>query len=164
MTFYRIPVPDMIRATLPTHTLRADMARAMEDVFSTRAEEFLPRADGREDATGFTIELDLPGVNPEQIEVLAEDGVLSIRGERAAREPANQDGAGDERVLIGERPHGRFERRFRLPKSADLNMITASYALGVLTLRVAKIAPAQPRRVAIAVDVAAPAVTTGTNS
>jgi HSP20 family protein len=162
MTFYRIPVPDMIRATLPTHTLRADMARAMEDVFSTRAEEFLPRADGRADATGFTIELDVPGISPEQIEVLAEDGVLSIRGERTARDQANREGASEERALIGERPQGRFERRFRLPKSADLNAITATYALGVLTVRVAKVAPAQPRRVPIAVDVAAPAVTSGT--
>ncbi len=151
MTVYRFPVSSVLRAAFPANGLRADVERAMDDVFATRTATPLPLADAREDAASYTIELDVPGVMPEHVEVLAEDGVLTVRGARAARELAD-----DQRVVMSERAHGSFARRFRLPKSADQNAITASYAHGVLTVRIAKLVPAQPRRVTVSVDAGAP--------
>jgi HSP20 family protein len=86
----------------------------------------------------------------------AEDGVLTVRGERVRLELAE-----GERLLIGETTQGQFVRQFRLPKSADLQAIQAAYDLGVLTVRVAKLAPAQPRRVPVSVQ--SPAVTMPTS-
>ena len=73
--------------------------------------------------------------------------MLVVRGSRTVRELAE-----GERRLVGERALGQFTRRFRLPKTADANTLAASYAHGVLTVRVSKVAPAQPRRVPITVD------------
>ncbi len=151
MTVYRFPVSSVLRAAFPANGLRADVERAMDDVLASRTAAPLPLADAREDAASFTIELDVPGVMPEHVEVLADDGVLTVRGARAPRELAD-----DQRLVVAERTHGSFERRFRLPKSADQNAITASYAYGVLTVRIAKLVPAQPRRVTVSVEAGAP--------
>ena len=109
--------------------------------------DWQPSTEARETASEFTFELDLPGVSPESVEVLAADGVLTVRGTRPAQETA--DG---ERVLMSARATGAFQRRFRLPKSADLQKVSASYALGVLTVRVQKAEPTQPLRVPVSVQ------------
>jgi HSP20 family molecular chaperone IbpA len=86
MTVYRFPVSSVLRAAFPANGLRADVERAMDDVLASRTAAPLPLADAREDAASFTIELDVPGVMPEHVDVLADDGVLTVRGARA---PAN---------------------------------------------------------------------------
>jgi HSP20 family protein len=91
--------------------------------------------------------MEIPGIAPDSVELLAEDGTLIARGEKAR--PNFGEGT---RMLFGERTHGSFERRFRLPKSADLANVEARYAHGVLSIRIAKHAPAQPRRVQISID------------
>jgi HSP20 family protein len=151
MTYFSIPMP----ATLPPIGTRRDLDRLFDDAFAGRTTaEWSPRVDIREDAQSFTLELDLPGVPAASVEVLAEDGVLTVKGARIARTP--QDG---ERILGQERPSGAFVRRFRLPKSADAARIGARYVDGVLSVRVEKTAPAQPRRVTVEVAGATPAVT-----
>jgi len=126
------------------------MDRLVQEVFgnapSSRNGGLTPPADALEDSSGFTLEMEIPGIDPRAVELLAEDGVLIARGEKAS--DRLEEGT---RVLFGERARGSFERRFRLPKSADLSAIEARYAHGVLTVRVAKVAPAQPRRVQIAI-------------
>lgn len=153
MTIHTLP---FATASLPTLSLRRELDRLFDDVFvgrpsaagaSTSAAGWQPATDAREDDTGFTLTLDLPGVSPESVEVLAEDGVLTVKGARVA--PAAAEGV---RAVFTERAHGAFLRRFRLPKSADLQAIDASYSHGVLTLRVGKVAPAQPRRVPVSVQ------------
>ncbi len=147
MSVYRFPLPTLFSASFPNAGARADVDRVMSEMFTGRANSSLPLADAREDATGFTIELDIPGVAPESVEVLAEEGVLTIHATRAARELS--DG---EKAVFAERTSGKLSRRFRLPKSADLSAISASYALGVLSVRVGKLAPAQPRKVTVNVQ------------
>ena len=145
-----------IAPAFPSITLRRDLDRLFDDVFPARNGEsaWQPAVNAREDAQGYTVDVDLPGVDPEGVEVLAEDGVLAIRGARAVREMAE-----GEKALFTEQPKGSFVRRFRLPKSADLQQVHATYANGVLTVRVAKVAPAQPRRVPITVHGAASTAT-----
>jgi HSP20 family protein len=147
MSVYRFPLPTILQASFPHHALRQDVQRVMNDVFTTSDGTLPPSTDAREDAVGFTLEVDVPGIAPDAIEVLAEEGVLTVRGARPERELG-----AEEKLVFTERARGPVSRRFRLPKSADLSAISASYANGVLTVRVAKLAPATPRRVAVNVE------------
>ncbi|MBA8883869.1 Hsp20/alpha crystallin family protein [Dokdonella fugitiva] len=103
-----------------------------------------PRVDVREEAERFVILADLPGVDPATIEVQMDKNVLSLKGERAAETLA--DGAKATRV---ERAHGRFDRRFVLPDSADADGIRASGKHGVVEITIPKKAQSAPRRIAI---------------
>ncbi len=91
-----------------------------------------PRADISEGDKDYEILVELPGVGKDGIELKVEDGVLILRGERKAPE---SEGRKLRRV---ERVHGRFERRFRLPKEVDAENIDASFADGLLGIRIAK--------------------------
>ena len=142
MTFYTLPLS---AHPLPTLSLRRELDRLFDDVFVNRpTAAWQPAADAREDSTGFTLTLDVPGLTPESVEVLAEDGTLTVKGARPAATLAE-----GERTLFAERSRGAFVRRFRLPKSADTQAIAATYAHGVLALRIGKLVPAQPRRVPV---------------
>lgn len=143
MTFFTIPMSPARTAS----GIRRELDRLFDEAVQSKSMTgWVPAADIREDAQSFTVDLDLPGVSAESVEVLAEDGVLTIKGDRAARAP--QEG---ERTIVAERTNGSFLRRFRLPKSADASRIGANYANGLLTVRIEKVAPAQPRRVTVQV-------------
>lgn len=105
---------------------------------------WLPPVDIREEADRFVISADLPGIDPQQIEVQMEKGVLSIRGERKAAEVA--EGVRQSRV---ERRHGGFHRSFALPDSADAEGIVASGSNGVLEIVIPKKAETAPRRIQV---------------
>jgi HSP20 family protein len=147
MSIYRFAVPSLLGsslATMPSNGRRAELDRAFDDFFGVRSTPSGMAADAREDATGYTLELDLPGIAPDAIEVLAQDGVLTVTGKRPVREAAE-----GETVMFAERSMGEFARRFRLPKAADLDQLSATHAHGVLTVRVGKLVPAQPKRVTV---------------
>jgi HSP20 family protein len=131
--------------------LRREMDRAVESLLAaphtTSDAAWAPAADVVEDDAGWTIALDVPGVSPDALDVLAEDRTLTIRGERPAT--TVPDGA---RAATRERRAGSFTRQFRLPTSADAEQLSAALAHGVLTLRIGKVAPAQPRRVPVHTD------------
>jgi HSP20 family protein len=91
----------------------------------------------------FLIHLDLPGVDPDAIELTVEQNVLTIRAERRF-EPEE----GDEPV-VSERPQGTFARQLLLGESLDTDLLEADYDQGVLTLRIPVAAQAKPRRVQI---------------
>ncbi|MBL0940170.1 MAG: Hsp20/alpha crystallin family protein [Gemmatimonadaceae bacterium] len=154
MSYYRFSVP----AQAPITNFRREMDRLFEEVFTGRASgTWQPSATAREDQQGFSLDLDIPGVPVDNVEVLAEDGVLTIRGERAQRALAE-----GERAVISETARGKFVRQFRLPKSADLQAIQASHDNGVLSIRIAKVAPLQPRRVPVSAQ--SPNVTSATTA
>jgi HSP20 family protein len=85
-----------------------------------------------------------PGADPAQLDVQIEQGVLTIAGERQV-EPAPEKAA----VHIDERYAGRFRRVVSLPDDADPNTVEAAYRDGVLHIRIARKAAAQPRRITI---------------
>jgi HSP20 family protein len=105
---------------------------------------FIPPVDVREEAERFVVLADLPGVSLADIEITADKGVLTIRGERKqeSREPAQ----GYERI---ERVTGGFTRRFALPENVLSDNIKARYANGVLEVSIPKQPVQQARRVAI---------------
>lgn len=86
----------------------------------------------------------VPGVEPAALDVQIEKGVLTIAGERAL--PARPEKAA---VHIDERFAGRFRRVVSLPDDIDADAVTARYRDGVLQIRIARKAAAQPRRIAV---------------
>lgn len=94
---------------------------------------FSPAVDVREETGRFVIQADLPGVLPADIDVTAEKGVLTLRGERKAEK--REESTGYERI---ERVTGSFSRRFTLPENAQADAIQAKFAHGVLTVSIPK--------------------------
>ncbi|MFS3127063.1 Hsp20/alpha crystallin family protein [Nocardioides sp. Bht2] len=90
----------------------------------------------------FVLEFDLPGVNPENIELDVERNVLTVKAERVARN-------GDWQHLAAERTHGQFTRQLVLGDNLDLEAIEASYDNGVLRLVVPVAEKAKPRKIQI---------------
>ena len=108
---------------------------------------WMPTVDIQEYDNRFQLFVDLPGVDPKEVDITLDNGVLSISGER-------QDvmSAGDGEVLNrrSERGHGRFFRRFILPETIDTDNVKAKGMNGVLEISIQKQAKAQPRRIEVA--------------
>lgn len=97
-------------------------------------------ADIVEDDQAYSVEIDVPQVRKEDLQVRIEQRVLTVQGKR---EPASlPEGA---KALVNERPRGVFERRFLLPEGVQADRIEARLEAGVLSLRIPKAAQAQPR-------------------
>lgn len=114
------------------------------DSSSVVTAQWVPRVDIKEEGDRFVIFADLPGVDPDSIEVQMDKGVLSIKGERATG--AAQEG---ERYSRVERAHGVFFRRFALPDSANPEGITATGRHGVLEIAIPKRPETTPRRIQV---------------
>ena len=106
--------------------------------------DWTPAVDIKEQENEFVISADIPGVDPKDIEIHMEDGVLTIKGQRQAETADNQDGY--KRV---ERSYGSFYRRFSLPDSADAENIKAKSHNGVLELTIPKTEKVKARRIKV---------------
>jgi HSP20 family protein len=103
-----------------------------------------PRVDFAEEEERYVLSAELPGIDPEDVEVQVEGNVLSIRGEKKLeRETEN------ERVRISERRYGAFERAFTLPTNADPDKITADVRRGVLHLEIEKRPETRGRKIEV---------------
>lgn len=107
--------------------------------------QWAPAVDIREESDRFVILADIPGVQPADIEITMDRGVLSIKGERKPEE-RTENHRGHARV---ERIYGTFYRRFSLPDSADPERIKASGNHGVLEVVIPKREQAQPKRIEV---------------
>ena len=103
-----------------------------------------PAVDIREESDRFVIMADIPGVDPKDIEITMEQGVLSIKGERSSDKEVSHEGY--RRV---ERVRGTFYRRFSLPDSADAEHIEAKGKNGVLEIVLPKHEKVQPRKISV---------------
>ena len=90
----------------------------------------------------FHIEFDLPGVSPDSVDLDVERNVVTVKAERAALD-------GEKEMLAAERPRGVFSRQLVLGDNLDTERIEASYAAGVLTLRIPVAEQAKPRKIEI---------------
>jgi len=91
----------------------------------------------------YHVEADLPGADPDSVEVTVEHGVLTIQAERT---PNYGD---SEQVIVAERPQGAFTRQLSLGEGVDSENLTASYADGVLHVTIPASPKTQARRVEI---------------
>jgi HSP20 family protein len=132
-------------------TLRDDVNRLLtgaldgEDGSSVVTSRWAPAVDIKEEDQSFVIHADIPGVDPKDIEITLDNGVLTIRGER--RLETKQEG--DHGYRRVERLHGTFYRRFSLPDTADPEKVQAKGSNGVLEVVIPKQAAVQPKRIQV---------------
>ena len=134
-------------ATMNTRPMRVwrglnnDMERWLStaDWHANSAKAWMPSVDVVEAPEHYIFRADLPGVNLNQIDVLFEDGVLTLKGERnngnVEAKEADEEQSEYHRI---ERSFGSFQRSFRLPDTVDADKITAKSDNGVLEVRVPK--------------------------
>lgn len=114
-----------------------------------------PAVDIHENADAYLIDAEIPGIDPADIEVTLDNGVLTLKGERrsmydqTAAQAGETAGARGEPTRHVERSYGRFVRRFSLPETADEESVEATAENGVLRLSIAKKPQSQPRRIEV---------------
>jgi HSP20 family protein len=108
--------------------------------------EWAPLVDISEDATEYRIKAELPEIRRENVKVTAEEGTLTISGERKFDKEEN--GMRYHRV---ERSYGSFVRNFSLPDDASAANVTAEFKEGVLTVHLAKTERPKPQQVEVKV-------------
>lgn len=106
--------------------------------------QWTPRVDIKEEKERFLILADIPGVDPAEIEIHMDKGILTIKGERKSEQVEESD-----KFTRVERSRGQFYRRFALPDSANPEGISAAGKHGVLQITIPKRAESTPRRIQI---------------
>lgn len=124
-----------------------ELDRLTQQVFGSNGTASRPAAmpmDAWRSGDEFLVTFDLPGVDPNSIDLDVERNVVTVKAER---KPA----VGDEKVeyVVAERPRGVFSRQIFLGENLDTEHIDASYDAGVLTLRIPVAEQAKPRKIAI---------------
>ena len=108
-----------------------------------------PETDIYETETDLVLQADLPGFSAKDIDIVVENNVLTIRGERQFEAKAQPEG-----LHRMERSYGKFSRSFTLPASVNAQKIQANCKNGVLTVTLAKAEHARPKRIQIAATAA----------
>jgi len=121
-----------------------DGALNSPEASSSPSVSWVPRVDIHEEKDRFVVLADVPGVDAKDIDITADNGVLTVRGERKAEKRETENGY--ERI---ERVSGSFLRRFTLPEGANTEQIKAKQTNGVLEVTIPKTPAVQPRRISI---------------
>jgi HSP20 family protein len=115
---------------------------------SSATATWVPAVDIHEYTDRFELTIDMPGVEPSQVELTLEGGVLTLSGLRS--EPESAKGGEQPQYSRSERGLGHFYRRFVLPDTVDSDKVNATGKDGVLTVTIPKQAKSLPRRIQIA--------------
>jgi HSP20 family protein len=122
-------------------------ARAFGDPQDSAPHAWAPPVDIYETAENLVLKAELPGINPDDVEIRVEDDTLYLKGERKFEKEVKE-----ENLHRVERSYGTFTRSFALPSSIDSNKVNAEYRDGVLTLTMPKREEAKPRTIKINVS------------
>jgi HSP20 family protein len=135
------------------------LSRAMDDAFqngeaSGQSQQYwVPALDAWETEQAFVVQLDLPGLSPEHVDLSFDRNTLTIRGTRPGTIQTPEKG--ELRVFFNERAYGAFTRSLRFPQWVEVDRISATFENGVLTISVPKAETARPRKISIASQVEA---------
>jgi HSP20 family protein len=132
----------------PWRQLQDDM-KALNHWFDGREDAlgWQPSVDVFEDANGVTFKFEVPEIDPKDIDVKLENGVLTVKGERKLENEDKRDGY---RRL--ERSYGAFVRSFSLPQTFDYEKVTAETKHGVLRIWVPRREETKPRSIQVKVN------------
>ena len=119
-----------------------DLDRLTQQVFGTAARPAVMPMDAWRDGEQFIVELDLPGVQADSLDIDVERNVLTVRAERPALDQSRE-------MVSAERPRGVFSRQLFLGDNLDTDKIEANYHDGVLRLTIPVAERAKPRRIEI---------------
>jgi HSP20 family protein len=121
-----------------------DFDRLAQQIWGTTARPAAIPLDAWRDGEQIVVQFDLPGVDLDSVDLDVERNVLTVRAER-------RGSTGDDTEMIAaERPRGVFSRQLILGDTLDTDRLQASYAAGVLTLRIPVAERAKPRKIEIA--------------
>ncbi|HTY32179.1 HSP20 family small heat-shock protein [Mycobacterium sp.] len=119
-----------------------DLDRFAQQVLGTAARPAVMPMDAWREGEQFVVEFDLPGIDADSLDIDIERNVVTVRAERPAVDP-------DREMLATERPRGVFSRQLVLGENLDTDKIEASYAEGVLRLRIPVAERAKPRKISV---------------
>jgi len=134
------------------------MQRDMEHIFSRMgtggdggeertAVAWIPKIDVKSKGDDIVVRAELPGIDPDAVDIEVTEGVLTIRGERKAEEEREDEG-----WIIRESSYGSFERSMALPEGVKAEDIKADYRDGILEVHVPKaLESAKPKTHKIAI-------------
>jgi HSP20 family protein len=132
-------------------TLRDEIDRLFDAPLSSLTElsqpfssGWVPALDLSEDKDNYVVQMELPGMNKEAIDISLHEGVLSISGERKEEEKHEAHEA-----YRSERFFGRFQRSVTLPAAVDAEKVSAAYKDGILTVTLPKTEEAKPKQITI---------------
>jgi len=132
-------------------TLRTELDRLFDFSWSTRDSGLFsgwtPGLDVYDEKDHFMVNVELPGLKKEEIELSFQDGALSISGERKSA-VENKEG----QTFRSERYFGKFQRSVTLPATVDSSKISASYKDGILSVTLPKAEEAKPKQIAVNID------------
>ncbi|MCE9635938.1 MAG: Hsp20/alpha crystallin family protein [Planctomycetes bacterium] len=117
---------------------------AADDACCAPVSEFAPVLDISESDGAYTVHAEVPGLAPDDVQVTVEEDVLTVRGEKKA-EHVEADG----KVHRSERRYGAFSRSVQFPVGVDAAQVTAVHRLGVLTVRLPKVAKTKATQVKV---------------
>ena len=142
-------------------TLQEQINRVFGDVVGRTGEEsnltsWAPAVDIYETEHELVVKADLPDVSPQDLDIQAENNILTIRGERKFENKVNEDN-----YLRVERTYGSFSRSFQLANSVKSEEIKADYQNGVLTLSIPKREEAKPKQIKVNVGTSTVAAAAG---
>ena len=120
-----------------------EIDRLAESFFGSPSRPAVMHVDAERDGDWFNVYFDLPGVDPDSIDVTVERNVLSVKAER---QRPHRDGV---EAVIWERPMGTFTRQLFLGDTLDTDKLEATYDNGVLMLRIPVSDSAKPRKISI---------------
>jgi HSP20 family protein len=132
------------------------LSRHMDQAFANGADSlgknsaqpaWVPELDAWETENAYVVQLDLPGVNAENVDIDFERNTLTIKGTRARTIQAPEKG--ELRVFFAERDWGNFTRSLRFPQHIVGDNISATFEHGVLTVNIPKSEAAKPRKITI---------------
>ena len=131
----------------PTRTIFEEMDRFFEESTVQEPKTWNLPLDVIENEDGYVIKASIPGVDAENLNVVLEDNVLTIKAEVEAEELAE-----NEQIHIRERRTGSFNRSLRFPVDVNGNNIEANYTNGVLSLNVPKAEEVKPKQINVTIN------------
>lgn len=124
------------------------VAREFFGAPATRAPRFMPM-DLAKTGDGFVLTADLPGVDPESVDIDIDNGLLTISAERTTGPASGTDGDADTTWLATERFSGSYRRQITVGDTVDTERISADYTDGVLTVTLPVAERAKTRRISV---------------
>jgi HSP20 family protein len=122
-----------------------EVDRLTQQLWGTQSRPSVMTMDAWREGDEFIVEFDLPGIDPDKVDIDVERHVLTVKAERPSLN-------GDRELVAAERPRGVFSRQLILGDNLDTERVGASYTSGVLTLRIPVAEQAKPRKIMISTE------------
>lgn len=133
------------RRSLPSEFVRMqqEMDRMFNTAFAPQRSQVFPPVNIYDDGETFHVRAEIPGARKESLDITATGDTLTIRGERVVQ--SGREASYHRR----EREAGEFRRSVTLPVDVDTTRVQASYADGILEVKLPRAEAAKPRKVKI---------------